>query len=388
MISVTEARKLLLEHYPEPQTESIELNLAAGRILAKPVSSLVSVPPFDNSAMDGYAFAFKSWNGQPLPLIGESAAGKPWELPLEPGNAVRIFTGAMLPPGADTVVMQEKTQVIDGVLIIQDEKLSLGSNVRKKGSQNQVGALLMNKDTHLTAGVMGFLAGCGVSAVDVYRKPKVSILVTGDEIVSPGQNLKPGQVFECNSFSLIGAMQPLGIRPAVSIVADQPMAIENAIKRELQCCDVLLLTGGVSVGDYDYVVPALDKCSVRQIFHRIKQKPAKPLYAGFKNDQIVFGLPGNPASVLTSFYVYVQPLLFAMMGLKMTESTAIFTSNFKRKSGLTQFLKGIASNNKVEMTEGQESYRMDGFALANCLIEIPEDAESVQAGESVKIIGF
>ena len=388
MISVTEARKLLNANYPVPRTETIKLSDASGRVLANAVFSQIAVPPFDNSAMDGYAFEFDTWKAQALDIVGESSAGKPWENKLETGKAMRIFTGAMLPVGADTVVMQEKTEIVNGQLKIADPGLFKGANVRLAGSQNIAGAELLKKDTYLSAGALGFLAGCGIVDIEVYSIPRVSILVTGDEIIPPGQKLLPGQVFECNSYSLLGALFPIGIKPRIAMIEDNPNSIEKSIELELKTCEILLLTGGVSVGDYDFVVPALEKQGVTRIFHRVKQKPAKPLYAGKFKDQLVLGLPGNPASVLTSFYIYVKPILDHLLGCVAAESTAIFASDFNRKPGLTQFLKGILENGEVHLTPGQESYRMDGFAHANCLVEIPEEVAVIKCGEKVKIIAF
>lgn len=388
MISVTEARKILNDNRPPRKSEWVELRKAAGRILAKAVTSPSTVPPFNNSAMDGYAFEFASWQGRPLQVIGETAAGHPSEHFLKSGQAMRIFTGAPVPAGADTVVMQEKVKLENGVLLIEDDKLSKGSNVRLAGSQNSVGDTLLKAHTNLSAGAMGFLAGCGVAKVEVFVPPRVTILVTGDEIVPPGSILQPGQVFECNSFSLTGALAAFNIIPEVHHCRDSQENIREAIKNALTRSDLLLITGGVSVGDYDFVVPSLEENGVERLFHRIKQKPAKPLYAGKKDTVSVFGLPGNPASVLTSFYVYVAPLVRYLTGLDEITASAHLATSYSRKPGLTQFLKGFVLEGIVNILEGQESYRMDGFANANCLIEVPEEISELEKGSTVRIIPF
>lgn len=385
MITVNQARTLLAQHPIESGTEEIPVENALGRILAADICSPVAVPHFDNSAMDGYAFAWSDYeSGMPLVVIGESAAGDAGILNLKSGTSMRIFTGAMLPDGADTVVMQEKVQLTNGHLKILDEALRKGSNVRKRGSQNEAGQLVLQKGHKITPGTSGFLASLGINRIPVRALPAVSVVVTGNEITAPGSQLSPGQVFECNSFSLVPALGQLGIIPSVYHVRDDRDELYRILKLALDSSDLILVTGGVSVGDYDYVVPGLNSLGVQTVFHRIAQKPAKPLFFGIAGDKRIFGLPGNPASVLTSWYVYISSYISSFKH----EMLLPLSGSLKKKQGLTLFAKGKINNGKVQVLEGQESYRMDSFAQADCLIELPEETEGAQNGDQVKIIPF
>ncbi|MCC7298471.1 MAG: molybdopterin molybdotransferase MoeA [Bacteroidia bacterium] len=389
MITVEQARKLISEHFKKGSFENVPLGQAVGRVLAQAVIAEIDVPQFDNSAMDGYAFQYQSLQKQPLTIVGESAAGSPSLRQIEVGEAARVFTGAMVPQGADTVVMQEKVRVENGNLWVEDNGLLKGGNVRLKGSQTPKGAVALEAGVVLTPGAIGFLAGLGVTTVQVCARPKVALMITGNEIVPPGSVLKAGEVFECNSYSLSAALYPLGIQTKVSFCPDDFEATKRLIEQQLSDTDLLLITGGVSVGDYDFVVPALEQCGVQKLFHKVAQKPAKPLFAGVHGEKMVFGLPGNPASVLTSFYVYVLPWLRHFLGTEIqVENNAIFEGEFQRKPGLTQFLKAHCNEGKVALTSGQESYRMDGFAIANCLIEMDENMSQINDGDRVKIIPF
>jgi molybdopterin molybdotransferase len=304
-------------------------------------------------------------------------------------KAIRIFTGAPLPSGADTVVMQEKITVKDRTLIIGDNELQKGTNVRKIGSEIAKGTLALQKSTKLTPGAIGFLATIGLSEVPVYRLPKVSIIVTGNEIQQPGTALQHGQVYECNSFTLRAGLQQLKIRDVqVEHAEDQPAVIQDIITRFILTSDVVLITGGVSVGDYDFVTPALRQIGVEQIFHKIKQRPGKPLYFGKKGKTLIFGLPGNPSSVLTCYYEYVVPALEKLM--QMPESTIITTmlplaSPYSKKTGLSHFLKGYCAGKNVCVLTAQESYKLYSFAKANCLIFLPEEIEEFKKDDMVEV---
>lgn len=388
MIPVPEARKLIEQNFRKGGKETLNLKNALNRVLYNPVFAATDVPSFDNSAMDGYAFYFDDWKGLPLQVVGESAAGIAKHKKLQAGTAMRIFTGAPVPMGADTVVMQEKTEVKEGFLHISDLNLQRGMNVRKRGSQTQSGEMVMESGMLLNAGAIGFLAGLGIEKVEVFALPKVQIIVTGSEIVSPGKELQYGQIYECNSYSLVAGLGGFGIAPQVQYCADEPQLVARAVETALETADILIVTGGVSVGDYDYVVPALENANVSKIFHKLAQKPAKPLYFGVNSKTAVFGLPGNPASVLTSFYVYVQPFIRAFLGFNNPWQSlqAISSSDFHRKPGLTQFLKAKLYGNVVQILDGQESYKMNAFVSANCFIEVNEQCSEIKSGDTVAVI--
>lgn len=274
--------------------------------------------------------------------------------------------------------MQEHAIVKDGTISFSPLPINQGTNVRPTGSHIQKGDIAFAKGQLVTPAAVGHLTGLGITEILVYNKPKVAIITTGDEVIEPGLELKTGSIYDSNKPMLVAALKSLGIEPIYIIhVPDKPELLYNHIQIAFEKVDILLVTGGVSVGDYDYVVPMLEKAGVQKVFHNIKQKPGKPLYFGTIDNKLVFGLPGNPASVLTCFYEYVSVALKSMMGLQNADIKNLF-SHLKipiQKKGLTHFLKAIADAQGVEILSGQESYILHSYALANCLVYIPEEVE-------------
>ena len=249
--------------------------------------------------------------------------------------------------------------------------------------------MALAKNTILSPGAIGFLAGIGITEVPVFPKPTVGIIITGNELQQPGKPLLFGQVYESNSQTLTAALQQLHINDVKTFwAADDLVIVKDVLQTALNQCDIVLLTGGVSVGDYDFVVEAARQCEVEMIFHKIKQRPGKPLYFGKIVNQLVFGLPGNPSSVLTCFYQYVLPAVqqlsnFLPSGLKVLQVP--INKNFTKAAGLTHFLKGYYDGEKVAILDAQESYRLSSFARANCLVKINEDITHCFEGEKVEI---
>lgn len=389
MISVSEARKIISENTTALDPVTKPLAEAAGLVLAQDVFSGMDVPGFPQSSMDGYALSFDGWktHGR-LKVSGVIAAGSTDDSPLPPGQAARIFTGAPVPPGADTVVMQEKVRVENGELVIEDKQLETGTNVRAAGAEIRAGALALGKGSLLRPAAMGFLAGIGTTEVLVYPKPRVCIIVTGDELQEAGEPLRYGQVYESNSYVLKAALAQWHI-PDVRVLkaADSLDVLTEVLGQALQGSDLVFVTGGISVGDYDFVLQATVGCGVRQLFHKIRQRPAKPLFFGKKGSRYVFGLPGNPASGLTSFYEYVVPALGVMTQRndRLTSLKAPLAFAFQKPAGLTHFLKGYYDGQTVTVLGGQESFRLSSFARANCLVQIDEAATQCAAGELVEV---
>ncbi len=387
LISVTTARQIIAAHLPPPAVTEIPLDKAAGCVLAAPVYADTDIPGFRQSSMDGYAFAFGDY-GRPLQVTGEMPAGARTLLETGPGEAVRVFTGAPLPLGADTVVMQEKTVREGDRLEIRDPEIVRGSNVRAVGSEVRAGALAMKEGQRLSPAATGYLAGIGKDRVRVYRAPKVGIILTGDELQSPGSPLAFGQVYESNSYALQAVLEEVRIREiTLDRAADDIEALVTVLRRVLAASDVVLLTGGVSVGAYDFVTAAAAACGVEKQFHRVRQKPGKPLFFGTFGEKLVFGLPGNPSSVLTCFYQYVGPVLKQLTGggkyLQVRKAT--LQSDYVKKPGLTHFLKGWYENGTVTPLGAQESYRMGSFAHANCFICLEEEGGTHTAGQEVTV---
>lgn len=387
MISVDEAKQLIKDNVEVSPSIKLALKDAVGFVLAEDVYSKIDFPPFNQSNVDGYAIAFKDANEQ-LIINGISAAGNNENIKLSSKHAMRIFTGAPVPENADTVVMQEKVIVENDILTIEDDKLQQGLNFRAKGKDIKQGSLALHKDELLTAGAVGFLTALGLTEVNVYAKPSVSIIITGNELQQPGKNLQYGQVYEANSFMLKAALNQLHFNDVeVYHVDDNLERLTSTLNNALNKTDVVLLCGGVSVGDYDFVLRASMNCDVEKIFHKVKQRPGKPLYFGKKEKKLVFGLPGNPSSVLTCFYEYVVDALGMIMKKKsfIKIAKAVLQNEYTKIDGLTFFLKGWLENDAVTALDAQESYRLSSYAMANCLIELDENRIIYKAGEEVEV---
>jgi molybdopterin molybdotransferase len=389
MISVQEAKKIISENVSSLEPVTMSLQESAGLILAENIYATTDIPAFPQSSMDGYAFSFEGWKQhKKLKIVGEVAAGSNEMFTLAPENAFRIFTGAAVPQGADTVIMQERIQIENGKLIINDEAIQPGNSVRPRGSEIKAGTLALEKENSLTPAAIGFLAGIGTTEIKVYPNPSISIIITGNELQQPGQPMQHGQVYESNSFALKAVLQQLQINNVQILYAeDKPAIVTSTLQNALKQSDIVLLTGGISVGDYDFVLQAANECGVEKLFHKIKQRPGKPLYFGKKENKLVFGLPGNPSSVLTCFYQYVIPALKKLSKRKIGLHTlkVPLAKSFQKNTGLTHFLKGFYDGKTAMSLDAQESYRLSSFAKANCLIQIDEDITSLNEGELVDV---
>ncbi|MFZ9660971.1 MAG: gephyrin-like molybdotransferase Glp [Chitinophagaceae bacterium] len=387
MVSVSDAVKLIRDQITPLEPRKVILAEANETFLAEDIIAPYNIPAFPQSGMDGYAINFDSI-GKPIQMSGEMAAGSNAQIQVSVGEAVRIFTGAAVPSGADTVVIQEKTKRLGNELIIEDENLQRGQNIRAIGSEITAGTLALPKGAKLHAASIGFLASIGVHELSVYPKPRVSIIVTGNELQNPGIPLEYGQVYEANSFALTAALDRLGIKQIRKhYCPDNPDQLESILHQELESSDLILLTGGVSVGDYDFTAQAFETCNVKKIFHKIKQKPGKPILFGMSGNKPVFGLPGNPASVLTCFYEYVYHALNIMMkdAPEIIKTQAIINEIYKKPSGITHFLKAFYEEGKVTLLSGQESYKLNSFARANALAVIPEELTEVKPGSTIEV---
>lgn len=389
MISVQEAKDNIAFHLPQPRIQTaIALPDSLGYVLATDIKANISIPGFAQSSMDGYALQFTE-KDQALSIVDEIPAGTITEKTLFPGQCMRIFTGAPLPRGADTVVMQEKITIdAKGKVHVVDSELQSGMNVRPIGSEVAQGALAIQAGSVLSPAAIGYLAGIGCTQVNVFTAPHIGLILTGDELLPLGSTLAFGQVYESNSHQLEAALKQMGIHEIRKYhVKDDPSALKITIEQALEHCDILMLVGGVSVGDYDFVTQVVQDCGVKQHFHRIRQKPGKPLFFGSRKEQLIFGLPGNPSSALTCFYLYVAPVIDHLLqrpaSIKSMKTTINY--DYHKKAGLTHFLKGYFDGNTVQPLHAQESYRLQSFAQANCLIVIPEDTSSVCIGDQVMI---
>ena len=387
MIQVSEAKELIIKNGITSRIEELPLLEALGCILARDVTAGIDTPPFHQSAMDGYAFSYENWDKKSnLSVVGEIQTGNYSSERLKANQAVRIFTGAPIPLGGDTVVMQEKVLVDNKAIKVLDENISEGGNVRPKGSQTKKGEIALKKGQLLTPAGISYLAGIGISKVSVFAKPRVSIIATGKELVQAGNEISKGKIFESNAIGLVAALHQLNIQPvSVELVDDVEEEIEQAISNQLQS-DILILTGGVSVGDYDLVPASLEKCGVQKVFHKIKQKPGKPIYFGKYQQTLVFALPGNPAAVMSCFYEYVVLAISHFTQKKYYKTLDLpLTKDFSKKPGLTYFLKGKTGEADVSILDSQLSYLLNSFAVADCLVVLDEEKEHFKKGDLVPV---
>ena len=389
MIQVAEALKIIAENSSKMSITKIKVSKSLGFVLAEAVYSPINMPPFRQSAMDGYAFIHGE--SSKFKVVKTSQAGDFSEDPIEKNEAVRIFTGAFVPDEMDTVVMQEHTKLTDDWL--QIDKMPLAkANVREKGEQVKKGELVFEANTVITPAAIGYLTCLGITKIKVYEKPKVAILVTGNELVTAGKKLPKGKIYESNSVMLEAALKTIGIKKTTIFkVKDSLKKTRIIIDSCLTNYDVLLISGGISVGDYDYVREALLKNGVTELFYKINQKPGKPLFFGTKENKIVFALPGNPASSLTCFYVYAFPALKKLMGFEaihLPEMKKKISTDFKNTTGKTLFLKALYGDEKVTVLESQSSAMLNTFSVANGLIVIPHDIAHVKTNQEVVVLPF
>ncbi len=388
MISVEEAISLVESNISRGNTESKELSKAFGFTLAEDIYSTIDMPPFPQSAMDGYAVNYDS-TIKIYNLIGEVAAGSDQNFNLKKGEAVRIFTGAAVPLSANTVVRQEDVTSADQTISFTAD-IRINSNIRPQAEQIKKGDLALSKGKYIDAATLGYIATFGITDILVQAKPKVAILTTGDELVKPGLELKHGQVYESNSTMLHAAFESKGVFEITHLkIPDNYEQTVNAIEEVMTNNDFVILSGGISVGDYDFVGKALKQLNVEQIFYKVKQKPGKPLFFGKKGNTTFFALPGNPAAALTSFYVYIFPSIQKFQGQKFKGCTRLqlpFTSDYTRKAQRSEFLKGQITANKVEVLNAQSSAMLSSFSNADCLIYIPETQISYDKGEMVECL--
>lgn len=389
MITVSEAFSILQTNLPTPQEENSSLLEARKKILSQSILSPIHMPPFRQSAMDGYAVCLhESLSYQ---IIGEIKAGDAESFILQPGQAVKIFTGAPVPDTAQAMIPIEKVAVVQSVLTLQSSP-QLEANIRPIGEQIKKGELALEKGTLLDAAAIGFLAALGVTTVPVFKKPSVGIVVTGNELLAPGLPLTYGKVYESNGVMLEAALLDAFYQEVTLYsVKDDFESTKNTLQTAISQHEVVLVSGGISVGDYDFVAQALQELQVKTLFHKVNQKPGKPLFAGKVNEKMIFALPGNPAACLTCFYVYVLPTLQRISGQMIQYET---TNKIPLKHSLSvnntrsQFLKAKITNGKVIILSHQASSMLNTFSMANALVYVPEGNYELKENELVMVYGL
>lgn len=386
MLSVEEARDRILATARLTDPESVPLREAAGRVPASfSVTAAVDVPPFANSAMDGFALRAADAPAD-LRLIGEVAAGESSLPNVAPGTTVRIMTGATLPPGANAVVPLEVAEELeDGRVRVP--ATSVGALVRGLGHDTRRGDLVELPHEPLSPASIAVLASLGIGEVEVRRRPVVATLSTGDELVAPGESLLPGQIHDANSAALAAAVSEAGAQPMLlHPISDQPAAIETALRQAAGEADLLVVSGGVSVGRHDHVRPAIERLG-ELAFWRIAVQPGKPLAFGSIAGRPVVGLPGNPVSALVTFELFVRPLLRAMLGLPgdgRLHLSACLTEQVhkdrERRAYLRVVVRRAREGWEASPAGGQGSAQLRSLAAANALLVVPEGQPAGEAG--------
>jgi molybdopterin molybdotransferase len=394
MKSIDEALELVLRELEPLGPERVPLAEAAGRVAAAPALSAVDLPPFDRSAMDGYAVrAADTAPGVALRLTGGVAAGEVATETLEPGSAARVSTGAAIPPGADTILQSELAAERDGT-VTPERALEPGTHVRRRGEDLHAGDELATAGTVLTLPRISALASAGVGSVEVHRRPEVHLLVTGDELLPIGAPPEPGRIHESNGLMVRLLTSSTGA-PLVDhgVVGDDREATRAAIADGL-AGDVLVVSGGVSVGPHDHVKASFEACGVEEVFWRVRIKPGKPIWFGRRGSTLVFGLPGNPLSTIVCFCVFIEPALRRLAGERDARprlEAGRLTTAARASDGRTTFLTaalrpGADGVLEATPTERQGSHmtgalgESDGFAVA------PEEAGELPAGAPVDVL--
>ncbi|RTL49329.1 MAG: molybdopterin molybdenumtransferase MoeA [Sphingobacteriales bacterium] len=390
MISVATAKQIINSHSKTLSTIERPILQALGYALAQTIVSPIQFPAFRQSSMDGYAIYYVE-KEKTLLIQDALPAGTSQQLTLENGMAIRVYTGGPIPDGADCVVQKEYVNLINQSIQIQSDRIvQLGDHIREKGSDLEKNTVLIEAGTVLRPAHIGLLASAGITQVPVIQKPSVAILITGNELVQPGMPLTFGKVYDSNAFSIQAHLQQLGIvNITVQYVNDNLNETFTKIAALVTQFDVLILTGGVSVGDFDFVPAACEKAGITPHFHKVKQRPGKPLFFGTRENRLVFGLPGNPAAVLSCLYQYVLPTIEQMSGTQTIRSaTARLKAPFKKTIPLTQFLKGYYESGEVTVLPAQASYQLSALGKANCWIELDEEWTFIAAQQEVKIYLF
>lgn len=391
---VAKAREFIQQFLnPVSASETLALRESLGRILAADITSPANVPNYDNSAMDGYAFKATNISASRLLVVGTAFAGKAFNGTVADGQCVRIMTGGAMPKGTDTVVVQEKI-VVDGEYINMIEAPKPHANVRYAGEDLKIGQTVLATGHLMHPADLGLVASLGIAEVQAYRQLKVAFFSTGDELVGVGQPLETGQVYDSNRYTLFGMLTRLGVEVIdMGAIADDPVLLEKTLLSAAAQADVVITSGGVSVGEADYMKLLLAKHG-QVMFWKVAMKPGRPLAYGKVGSAHYFGLPGNPVAVMVTFYQFVRDALLRLMGQSNPVPLPMFqvqcTQTIKKLSGRTEFQRGILFADsdgtwRVKPTGAQGSALLSSMSLANCFIVLDETVGNLDAGAMVQV---
>jgi molybdopterin molybdotransferase len=387
LILIKEAEKILNRITCQTEAEEIPLPDSLGRVLARDIVSRISMPPFDKSAMDGYALR-RDDDSRHFKIVEIIAAGSTPSKALSRGECAKIMTGAMLPPGADRVIKKEVTAEKNGHMFIEDEDPNI--NICFRGEDLKPGDTVLKAGHLIRPQEVGIIASMGIKRVPVFKQAVVGILTTGSEIKEPGEPLDTGQIYNSNAYSLGAQVSQTGARVRYEgIVGDEIASLRRKIETLLTETRMVLISGGVSEGDYDFVPHILDELGVRLYFNKVAIKPGKPTVFGTRGQTIVFGMPGNPVSTFVIFEIFVKPLLYRTMGFHYQPSfiKGVMAKDFKRKhTRRTAYIPvRINRENEVEPVEYHGSAHLHALAGANGLITVPQDISRILTGSTVYV---
>lgn len=378
MISVTEAKQILQNKHIDLPHVILPLKDALNYATAEDILSPINLPPFDQSAMDGYAVRVDNVPDAvtiSLVLHQEIQAGDAPIISMKNNTAIRIFTGAPVPKNATCVVVQEQIVLVNDKIEFSAYLLKPNANIRYQSSVLKASHIALPKYSVLNPAAIGLLASLGITDVNVIAKPIIRMIATGNELTQPGKPLEDGKIYESNTIMLTAALLQSGFSLAkLKYVKDEIHALNLALRKQLKKADILIISGGISVGKYDLVHEALLELGVEELFYKIAQKPGKPIFVGHFKNKIVFALPGNPASILVCFYEYVLPFLKQISGQNNHTSNTIWLPtqvDLHPKEDRALFLKASINGTKLELLEGQDSNILTSFAKADALVYLP-----------------
>ncbi len=390
----------IIERFVTPidDIEQVAIRDALGRVLARDVLSPIDVPAHDNSAMDGYAVHGASLLADTptrLAVVGRSFAGRPFAGITRPGEAVRVMTGAVMPAGLDTVVIQEIVTV-EGDSIVVPPGQQAGQHRRRRGEDLVVGGTAIAAGRVLTPADLGLVASLGIAAIPVQRRLRVAFFSTGDELRSVGEALAEGEIYDSNRYALHGMLTRLGVEPIdLGVVRDDPIALEEAMTRAATMADAIISSGGVSVGEADFTRSVMDKLG-EVAFWSIAMRPGRPLAFGRIGDAIYFGLPGNPVAVMITFYFFARAALCRLMGALPTPLfpvRALVDAPLRKRPGRTEYQRGVLGRGedgvvRVRVTGPQGSGMLRSMSQANCIVVLHHEQGPIAAGDPVDCVPF
>ena len=397
-ISLEEAIDILDENVKAIGTEEIDLINATGRVLAEDIYSLIDNPPFNKSAMDGYAIlAENSGSNDKIKIIDKVFAGEVSNYEVTNKTAIRIMTGAPIPNGANAVIKQEDTIKHDEEHITLTKKIKANDNICFKGEDIKKGSLLVNKNKKIDFADIGIIASSGISKIKVYKNPKIALLCTGDEVIDVNSDLTEGKIFNSNKYTIMARVSELGYNILeVKHVRDIEGDIEKYIENISQNVDLIITTGGVSVGEKDLLNHAIDNIGGKRLFWKVKMKPGSAVLCSIVNNALVVSLSGNPTAALTAFELFVKTSIEKLSGIEKIEvkrEKATLCDNFNKKSPQRRFIRGRVvieeGKQKVYITQVKSGNGILSSNLnSNCMIEVEGGSEALHSGETVDIIKF